>query len=74
MSLDHLAIMNTDSKETNTGITFANGGITMKKTLALLAAGITFMAGQTFAQPAAAPADKPYSIVQRAKVGGGGRL
>jgi hypothetical protein len=44
----------------------------MRKTLALLAAGFMVMAGRTFAQPAAAPADKEYSITQRAKVGGTG--
>jgi len=44
----------------------------MKKILVLLAAVITLMAVRTWAQPAAAPADKQYSITKKAKVGGVG--
>jgi DNA-binding beta-propeller fold protein YncE len=44
----------------------------MRKTLALAAVGITFLAAYSGAQPTAAPATQPYGVVQKAKVGGAG--
>jgi len=42
----------------------------MRKTMTFVAAGIMFMAGHVFAQPA--PADGPYSVVKKAATGGTG--